>query len=74
MLLKNLKHIANMNYKIQCQTMMGWMNLMGEFETIQKAQDKIPWLQSMVKDGGEEILRIVESNEEGIGFYIYENT
>lgn len=63
-----------MKYKIQCQTMMGWMNLMGEFATIHNAQEKIPWLQSMIKEGDEEILRIVELSENSIiDGYLYMN-
>ena len=54
--------------------MMGWMNLMGEFETIHNAQEKIPWLQSMIKEGDEEILRIVELKENSIiDGYLYKN-
>jgi hypothetical protein len=61
-------------YKIQCQTMMGWMNLMGEFNSIYKAQEKIPWLQSMIEEGDEETLRIVEVNEKSINSgYLYRN-
>jgi len=63
-----------MKYKIQCQTMMGWMNLMGEFNSIHKAQEKIPLLQSMIEEGDEEILRIVEVNEKSINSgYLYRN-
>jgi hypothetical protein len=54
--------------------MMGWMNLMGEFNSIHKAQEKIPWLQSMIEEGDEEILRIVEVNENSINSgYLYRN-
>jgi hypothetical protein len=54
--------------------MMGWMNLMGEFNSIHKAQEKIPWLQSMIEEGGEETLRIVEVNENSINSgYLYRN-
>jgi hypothetical protein len=62
------------NYKIQCKTMMGWMNLMGEFNSIHKAQEKIPWLHSMIEEGDEEVLRIVEVNENSINSgYLYRN-
>lgn len=54
--------------------MMGWMNLMGEFNSIYKAQEKIPWLQSMIEEGDEETLRIVEVNEKSINSgYLYRN-
>lgn len=54
--------------------MLGWMDLMGEFTSISKAQEKIPWLQSMIREGDEEILRIVDIKESSMnGFYLYKN-
>jgi hypothetical protein len=64
-----------MKFKIQFMTMFGWMNLMGEFDTIQEAQEKIPWLQSMIAEGDEEILRIVKVTENPVtDKYMYLNS
>ncbi len=64
-----------MKFKIQFMTMFGWMNLMGEFDTIQEAQEKIPWLQSMISEGDEEILRIVKVTENPVtDKYMYLNS
>jgi len=67
-----------MNYKIQSRTIFGWMDVMGDFETIKEAQDRIPKIQDKLSQVGSyyqitSILRIVDTEEEGINdFYVYE--
>lgn len=67
-----------MNYKIQSRTIFGWMDVMGDFETIQEAQERIPELQNKLSQAGSyyqitSIMRIVETEEKGINdFYVYE--
>lgn len=67
-----------MSYKIQSRTILGWMDVMGDFDTIQEAQERIPKLQDKLSQVGSyyqitSILRIVETEEKGINdFYIYE--
>ena len=67
-----------MRYKIQSRTILGWMDVMGDFETIQEAQERIPKLQDKLSQAGSyyqitSILRIVETEEKGINdFYVYE--
>ena len=67
-----------MSYKIQSRTILGWMDVMGDFETIQEAQERIPKLQDKLSQIGSyyqitSILRIVDTEEKGINdFYIYD--
>jgi hypothetical protein len=66
-----------MSYKIQSRTIFGWMDAMGDFETIQEAQERIPRLQDKLTSFNSNyeitsILRIVDTEEEGINdFYVY---
>ena len=54
------------------------MDVMGDFETIKEAQDRIPKIQDKLSQVGSyyqitSILRIVDTEEEGINdFYVYE--
>jgi hypothetical protein len=67
-----------MNYKIQSRTIFGWMDVMGDFETIEEAQDRIPKIQDKLSSFNTQyqitsILRIVDTEEKGINdFYVYE--
>jgi hypothetical protein len=67
-----------MSYKIQSRTIFGWMDVMGDFETIQEAQEKIPKLQDKLSSFNTHysitsILRIVDTTEKGINeFYVYQ--
>jgi len=67
-----------MSYKIQSRTILGWMDVMGDFETIQEAQERIPKIQDKLSQFGSyyqitSILRIVDTEEKGINdFYIYD--
>lgn len=67
-----------MSYKIQSRTILGWMDVMGDFDTIQEAQERIPKLQDKLSQVGSyyqitSILRIVDTEEKGINdFYIYD--
>jgi hypothetical protein len=67
-----------MNYKIQSRTIFGWMDVVGDFETIKEAQEKIPAIQDKLTSFDSyyqitSILRIVEREEEGINdFYVYQ--
>ena len=67
-----------MNYKIQSRTIFGWMDVMGDFETIEEAQDRIPKLQDKLSSFNTQyqitsILRIVDTEEKGINeSYVYE--
>jgi len=67
-----------MSYKIQSRTILGWMDVMGDFDTIQEAQERIPKIQDKLSQIGSyyqitSILRIVDTEEKGINdFYIYE--
>lgn len=66
-----------MSYKIQSRTIFGWMDVMGDFETIQEAQERIPRLQDKLTSFNSNyeitsILRIVDREEQGINdFYVY---
>jgi hypothetical protein len=66
-----------MSYKIQSRTIFGWMDVMGDFETIEEAQDRIPKLQDKLSSFNTQyeitsILRIVDTEEKGINdFYVY---
>jgi hypothetical protein len=65
-------------YKIQSRTIFGWMDVMGDFETIKEAQEKIPKLQDKLSSFNTtyqitSILRIVDFEEKGINdFYVYQ--
>jgi hypothetical protein len=65
-------------YKIQSRTILGWFDIMGDFETIQEAQEKIPSIQKQLNYEGTSyqitsILRIVDTEEEGINDnYVYQ--
>jgi hypothetical protein len=67
-----------MNYKIQSRTIFGWMDVMGDFETIEEAQERIPKLQDKLSSFNTQyeitsILRIVDTEEKGINeSYVYE--
>ena len=67
-----------MSYKIQSRTILGWMDVMGDFDTIQEAQERIPKIQDKLSQFGSyyqitSILRIVDTEEKGINdFYIYD--
>lgn len=67
-----------MNYKIQSRTIFGWMDVMGDFETIEEAQDRIPKIQDKLSSFNTQyqitsILRIVDTEEKGINeSYVYE--
>jgi hypothetical protein len=67
-----------MSYKIQSRTIFGWMDVMGDFETIQEAQERIPKIQDKLTSFDSyyqitSILRIVDTEEQGINdFYVYE--
>jgi len=64
-------------YKIQSKTIFGWMDVMGNFDTVQEAQERIPKLQDQLNDFNTYynitgILKIVGTEVEGINnFYIY---
>ena len=66
-----------MSYKIQSRTIFGWMDVMGDFETIEEAQDRIPKLQDKLSSFNTQyeitsILRIVDTEERGINeSYVY---
>jgi len=67
-----------MKYKIQSRTVLGWMDIIGGFDTIQDAQKKIPLIQkklySMYDSNYQvtSILRIVDTKEESINDqYVY---
>lgn len=69
-----------MKYKIQSRTILGWMDIIGDFDTIQDAQKKIPLIQKklyVMYDSNYQItsiLRIVDSKEESINDqYVYQN-
>jgi hypothetical protein len=70
--------IPNMNYKIQSRTIFGWMDVIGDFDTIQEAQEQIPRIQDKLSSFNSHynitsILRIVDTEEEGINdFYVYQ--
>jgi hypothetical protein len=65
-------------YKIQSRTIFGWMDVMGDFETIKEAQEKIPRIQDKLSSFNTayqitSILRIVDVEEKGINdFYVYQ--
>jgi hypothetical protein len=67
-----------MNYKIQSRTIFGWMDVMGDFDTIQEAQDRIPEIQDKLSSFNTQyqitsIVKIVDTEEKGINdFYVYE--
>lgn len=67
-----------MKYKIQSRTIFGWMDVMGDYDTIKEAQERIPKLQDKLSYFNSNyeitsILRIVETNEMGINdFYVYQ--
>jgi len=59
-------------YKIQSRTIFGWMDVMGCFDTIQEAQEKIPKIQGKLESpfySMSSILRIVDEEEHGINNY-----
>jgi hypothetical protein len=66
-----------MSYKIQSRTIFGWMDVMGDFDTIKEAQERIPFLQEKlcsVQSGYQltSIFKIVDSEELGINdWYVY---
>jgi hypothetical protein len=66
-----------MSYKIQSRTIFGWMDVMGDFETIKEAQERIPKIQEKLCSFDSyyqitSILRIVDSKELGINdWYVY---
>jgi len=66
-------------YKIQSRTIFGWMDVMGDFETIKEAQEKIPRIQDKLSSFNTayqitSILRIVDVEEQGVNdFYVYKN-
>jgi hypothetical protein len=66
-----------MAYKIQSKTIFGWMDVMGDFDSIQEAQERIPMLQDNLKNFNEcyqinGTLKIVDMNELGINHsYVY---
>jgi hypothetical protein len=70
--------IPNMNYKIQSRTIFGWMDVIGDYDTIQEAQEHIPKIQDKLSAFNTyhsitSILRIVDTEEEGINdFYVYQ--
>ena len=67
-----------MNYKIQSRTIFGWMDVIGDFDTIKEAQEQIPRIQEKLSSFNSQynitsILRIVDTEEEGINdFYVYQ--
>ena len=65
-----------MRYKIQSRTIFGWMDVMGCFDTIQEAQEKIPKIQSKLESPFypmSSILRIVDEEEHGINnYFVYD--
>lgn len=67
-----------MNYKIQSKTILGWMDITGDFDTIQDAQEEIPKLQDKLFSVGSyhqitSILRIVDVEELSVNdFYLYD--
>ena len=67
-----------MNYKIQSRTIFGWMDVMGDFDTIQEAQERIPEIQDKLSSFNTQyqitsIMKIVDTEERGINdFYVYE--
>ena len=67
-----------MNYKIQSRTIFGWMDVMGDFDTIEEAQERIPKIQDKLSSFNTQyqitsILRIVDTEEKGINdFYVYQ--
>ena len=67
-----------MNYKIQSRTIFGWMDVIGDFDTIKEAQEQIPRIQDKLSSFNSQynitsILRIVDTEEEGINdWYVYQ--
>lgn len=67
-----------MKYKIQSRTIFGWMDIMGDYDSIKEAQKIIPKIQEKLLHFNESyqiisIIRIVDTNELGINdFYVYE--
>ena len=67
-----------MNYKIQSRTIFGWMDVMGDFDTIQEAQERIPEIQDKLSSFNTQyqitsIMKIVDTEEKGINdFYVYD--
>jgi hypothetical protein len=65
-------------YKIQSRTIFGWFDIMGDFETIEEAQEKIPTLQKKLNYEGTayqitSVMRIVDTGEEGVNEnYVYQ--
>ncbi len=66
-------------YKIQSRTIFGWFDIMGEFETIKEAQEKIPRIQEELSKANSEyysvlsILKISDKKEMAINDnYVYE--
>jgi DNA-binding protein YbaB len=66
-------------YKIQSRTIFGWMDVIGDFDTIQEAQEKIPKIQEELSKANSEyysvlsILRITDKGEMAINDnYVYE--
>jgi hypothetical protein len=64
-----------MSYKIQSRTIFGWMDIVGTFETIKEAQEKIPKIQNKLDSpfySITSVLRIVDEEEHGINnYYVY---
>jgi len=66
-----------MSYKIQSRTIFGWMDVMGDFDTIEEAQERIPKIQDKLSSFNTQyqitsILKIVDTEEKGINdFYVY---
>jgi hypothetical protein len=65
-----------MKYKIQSRTIFGWMDVMGDFESIKEAQKKIPFLQGKLQSPyylTTFVLRIVPLEEFAVNdFYVYD--
>jgi hypothetical protein len=66
-------------YKIQSRTIFGWFDIMGDFETIKEAQEKIPRIQEELSKANSEyysvlsILKISDKKEMAINDnYVYE--
>jgi hypothetical protein len=60
-----------MKYKIQSKTTFGWMDVMGDFETIKEAQERIPDIQRKLTLNSPymnliSIQRIVDVDEDAI--------
>jgi hypothetical protein len=67
-----------MKYKIQSKTTFGWMDVMGDFETIKEAQERIPDIQRKLTLNSPymnliSMQRIVDADEDAINnYYVFE--